>query len=398
MAARSSARTTPVDTLLSPPGAPAPRRTVTAVPAAAIVAGPQGPARGSTPSWGRTLQRPPMPAFPSAEFRGTAQGLFSAEQVQRLMRIEFERAQRYGHPLVLLVLAVDRLVQLQDLYGVEVREQLQDELRRLVRAATRSSDLLGCTVDERLLVLVPHTPAEGAAVLARRILQGARRLRVDGDGRPVRVSLSIGGAYNTRKQRDLAFDTLVEVAQGGLAVAQQAGGDRYVHSDLYDFFEKKRAREAARAPAAATPARAGAAAPGDSVSAQLIGEKIRELFGLTDQDGDLLRRIEQEVVAQALRELKAELLKQATRPDEEHRREIDLLQRRIGKLTQQLGMTEEQLQKVLRAKTVDPGIASIYDSVQGLSADEVQGELKRELMSKIFEANVALRKSLEPRQ
>jgi diguanylate cyclase (GGDEF)-like protein len=332
-------------------------------------------------------------------FRGSDQGLFSPEQIQRLMRIEFERAQRYSYSVVFLLIAVDRLRQLQDLYGFEIREQALNALTGLVKHATRASDFLGCTVDDRLLVLVPHTPPEGAGKMARRVLEGARKLAFDADGRTVRVTVSIGGAHNQR-HGELSFETLLEVAEGGLAVASAGGGDRYVHSELYEFFEKKRQLRAARSgvQAAAEPpeARAPLPAPADegltAIAGRLLGDKIRELFGLNEGDRDLLLQIQKQVVAEALREMKGELVSQLSTTESEQARQIELLERRIAKLTKSLGMTEAELQRVLRAKSIDPGIASIYKSVQGLSGDDVRIELKRALMEKIFEANVELRK------
>ena len=347
-----------------------------------------------------------MSPFSSAPSRGSQPGLFSPGQLRTLMRIEFDRCQRYGYPLVLLLIALDRRTHLQDFYGVEARELLEEELRGLARSASRASDFIGFVNEGRLMILVPHTPPDGAVALAKRILEGARRMRLQADGRVARATVSIGGAYNLRKVKDLAFDTLVEVAEGGLAVAQQAGGDRFVHSDLYEFFEQRKARETnghraaavAVAPAAQVPARALAGLPAGVEDGSLLGSKIREMFGLPEADLDLLRRIEQEVIARVLRELKSDLERGGPEaPSEgEAQRQIELLERRIAKLTEQLGMTEEQLQKVLRAKSVDPGLSSIYDSVQGLSHEEVNAELKRALLGRIFEANVALRQSLTP--
>jgi diguanylate cyclase (GGDEF)-like protein len=331
----------------------------------------------------------------STAFRGSEQGLFSSEQIQRLMRIEFDRAQRYSYPVVFLLISVDRLRQLQDLYGFQVKETILGSLTELLKQATRASDFLGCTVDDRLLVLVPHTPPEGAGTMARRVLEGARKMSFDADGRAVRVTVSIGGAHNQR-HGELSFETLLEVAEGGLAVASAGGGDRFVHSELYEFFEKKRQARAQAAPAPAPPPLPTRAAPMDegltAIAGRLLGDKIRELFGLTDQDRDLLLQIEQQVMAEALREMKNELISKVSSDEGEYQRQIDLLERRVSKLTNSLGMTEAELQRVLRSKNLDAGVSSIYKSVQGLSGDEVQGELKKALMEKIFEANVELRK------
>jgi hypothetical protein len=71
---------------------------------------------------------------------------------------------------------------------------------------------------------------------------------------------------------------------------------------------------------------------------------------------------------------------------------IDLLERRVSKLVQSLETTEEMLKRIAAMKDVDPGVASLYRVVQGLSLGESNRELKMEMMKMIFNANVALQK------
>lgn len=73
-------------------------------------------------------------------------------------------------------------------------------------------------------------------------------------------------------------------------------------------------------------------------------------------------------------------------------REVENLQRRIAKLTDALGTTEQRLQQVAALKDVDGGISSIYREVQGLSAEAAQSGKKKELMADIFKANLKLQK------
>jgi diguanylate cyclase (GGDEF)-like protein len=328
----------------------------------------------------------------SAQFKPSPQGLFSHEDIRRLMRIEFDRARRYHYPVVLLMVSVDRLGQLQDLYGHEVRDEILDALVQRLRAATRSSDFLGTTFDDQVLILVPHTPVGGVGVMARRMLKEARALRLECDGRPMRLTISVGGAHSERNEA-VDFDTMLEVAQAGNEVAQRAGGDRYVHSELYDFFRKRREREGRVAAPETLPGPGGAPIDVAGIG-NLIGDKIKELFGLGAADTNLVARIEREVTRQLLGEMRERRARSGSDPEAEaeYLRKIELLERRVGKLTDQLGMTEGQLKSVLAAKEVDPGLASVYSTVQGLSADEAQAELKKELMAKIFEANVELRR------
>lgn len=73
-------------------------------------------------------------------------------------------------------------------------------------------------------------------------------------------------------------------------------------------------------------------------------------------------------------------------------REVELLQRRIGKLSESLGQTERRLQQVAALKNIDGGISSVYREVQGLRGDETLAGKKKELMAEIFKANLRLQK------
>ena len=69
-----------------------------------------------------------------------------------------------------------------------------------------------------------------------------------------------------------------------------------------------------------------------------------------------------------------------------------MLQRRLTKLVTELEKAEAEIAR-LRAQVAreGEGLASIYREVQGLSEDAASAELKREMMARLFEANLALR-------
>jgi diguanylate cyclase (GGDEF)-like protein len=151
--------------------------------------------------------------------------LFSLAQIQHLMRVEFNRAQRYDYPIVCMLISVDRLGHLRDLYGFDAKEEILEGVVGLLKAQTRSSDFLGRMADDRLLAVVPHTPPEGATILAERLLAGARALEFHGDGRAIHVTLSIGSSHNAGGST-LFFDAMLASAEDALAYASSGGGDR----------------------------------------------------------------------------------------------------------------------------------------------------------------------------
>ncbi|MBI4577785.1 MAG: hypothetical protein HY722_16110 [Planctomycetes bacterium] len=79
--------------------------------------------------------------------------------------------------------------------------------------------------------------------------------------------------------------------------------------------------------------------------------------------------------------------------DAVHSREIDILERRIQKLTQGLEQTERALVSLRERGEEDPGVASIYRQVQGLSTTASDFARRREMLKDIFQQNLQLQMS-----
>lgn len=320
-------------------------------------------------------------------FSRSGNSLFSPAEVRALMVIEFERAQRYDYSVCCLKLRVDRIVEIGTVHGQESRDEVLEAVVNLLRKATRAGDLLGFLDGDRLTVLLPHTDPRGVTFLADRLLAGARKLVFDMDDRSLRVSLSIGIAHNRHPDAD-SFDTMEKVAEEGVVVAEAAGGDRWAETELYALHTKH--HRPAPAPVSSDPA-------STDVRNRLIelmadgGDLERAANTLAEE---LLQRaareIEEERQAMQAEAASAPVAESDASKEAEYQREIDMLRRRVSKLTSSLGSTEREIQRLRRLKTSDDGVASIYRDVQGLEVDDERGEMKRELMSRIFEANLDL--------
>lgn len=334
---------------------------------------------------------PFMREFQIARSEGPVQGIFTPLEIERRMRVEFERAQRHRYPIVCMLVAIDRLSQLQDLYGRESEQEILRAVVGVLRSGTRDSDLLAPLADDRLLLLFPHTAPDVAAVLARRVLSHARKLRFERDGRTLGISLSIGVAHNQHHE-SLTFDTLVRVAEEGLAVADAAGGDRFVETELYQLYERRRRLEADRekreASFGATPAPSASPAKSDQ-------DRLHDLLSGAGHNVGDLKGIDLDTVVRAIHSLREVGGGGAGGDLKEARERIDLLERRIAKLVHVLGVTEEELQRIAALKGIDLGIASIYRSVQGLAPDATFREQKLRMMRNIFEANLDLKRETE---
>ena len=161
----------------------------------------------------------------SSAFSDAERSLFSLAQIQHLMRVEFNRAGRYSYPIVCMIIAIDRLGHLRDLYGYEAKEELLESVVSLLKSETRASDFLGRMADDRLLAVVPHTPPEGAQRLAERLLGGVGSLDFESEGRTIQITLSVGISHNEGGET-LFFDAMLQSAESALNDAMTAGGDR----------------------------------------------------------------------------------------------------------------------------------------------------------------------------
>lgn len=169
--------------------------------------------------------RPHDPADQGDGFVSTS--LFSQAQILHLMKNEFARARRHAVPLGCIVIQVDRLAQLVDLHGVELRAVVRNAVGRLVREKTRGADLLGVTNEDRYLLVLPHTNLAQTRIVALRLHQMFGDYEIGVDGRQLALSLSIGITASGEHQA-MFFDTLVAQAEAAVEFAMGEGGNRVV--------------------------------------------------------------------------------------------------------------------------------------------------------------------------
>lgn len=315
------------------------------------------------------------------------------------MKGEFDRAQRYRFPIVCMMLGVDRIESLNDLYGFQSKKDILNSVADLLKGVTRASDFLGCMVDDRLLVVFPHTAPDVASVLAQRLLARARELRFEDNGRVLGITLSIGVSHN-QHETALSFAGLVKVAEDGLEVADRSGGDRFIQTEVYQLYEDKE-------PNAPLPADTFKSAldkgrkttMGPTLQdAGLEGTFVQKFQALLDATSDkaMAEKLRSEFLQMALKGLAKERMDAINAGStEEKDRIIDNLERRISKLNDQIGLTEDELRRVMAMKQIDGGLASIYRTVQGLSAEGDGADLKKEMMKQIFDANIEMKKSFK---
>ncbi len=159
---------------------------------------------------------------------------FSQAQINHLMKTEFARARRYEYPVACVLMRADRIQALVELHGSELKGVVRRELAALVSDKTRGHDYVGLIADETHMLVLPHTDAAGARVVASRICESFRRLEVQIAGVRLPMSLSLGITACADKST-LFFDTFVAQAEVALDWAIADGGDQVVVFDRVRF-------------------------------------------------------------------------------------------------------------------------------------------------------------------
>lgn len=129
-------------------------------------------------------------------------------------------------------------------------------------------------------------------------------------------------------------------------------------------------------------------------NAQLVQRFMDTFAALRDTSGSSLDELRDGTLALLLEFVDAERKQTNAATAVARDREIDLLQRRVNKLTSSLETSEKRMAEIAALKSIDPGISSIYREVQGIDELDALFKKKSAIMTNIFEANLALQKKV----
>jgi diguanylate cyclase (GGDEF)-like protein len=157
-------------------------------------------------------------------------GLANRRRLLSAFADERNRAERYGTPLSLLLVDLDRLKQINDQRGHVAGDRALQVVAEALRRSCRITDLSARTGGDEFAILAVNTTATEALALAHRVCATMRRLGIERypDGRnALRPTVSIGVA-DLDSAADASFEGLHSAADAALYAAKEAGRDRAV--------------------------------------------------------------------------------------------------------------------------------------------------------------------------
>ncbi len=129
----------------------------------------------------------------------------SAQALQLRLQEEINRAGRHGTPLSCLLVTIGNLEELAREHGSELSEQTLAYAGKALAAQVRGFDRIGRPSEGELLLILPGADGPRGEMVARRVLERLRTVKVEADGarRPLRVSVGLAAWQEELGAEDL---------------------------------------------------------------------------------------------------------------------------------------------------------------------------------------------------
>ncbi|RLB59735.1 MAG: hypothetical protein DRI34_00940 [Deltaproteobacteria bacterium] len=156
--------------------------------------------------------------------RGGGEDFPRFDMFKRVVVMELRKARRYGYPLSVLLVAIDRFEEVARWLDEAQRKSLFRSVWQALHRDLRDTDLTLLFAEEKLLVLMPHTNLEGAVVVADRVRQRVAAIPPPASLVELKVTVSLSAA-STENTRQARLGALVALAMKGIEEAAFKGGD-----------------------------------------------------------------------------------------------------------------------------------------------------------------------------
>jgi diguanylate cyclase (GGDEF)-like protein len=135
----------------------------------------------------------------------------SASALRERLAEEINRARRHGTALSCLLVTIGNLEQLAREHGGELSEQTLAYAANALASQVRGFDRIGRPSEGELLLILPGADGPRGEIVARRVLERLRTIKVESDGvrRPLLISVGLAAW-----EGDVSGEELLESARG----------------------------------------------------------------------------------------------------------------------------------------------------------------------------------------
>ncbi|PGH54110.1 hypothetical protein CRT60_30270 [Azospirillum palustre] len=163
-------------------------------------------------------------------------GLNNRRRFLELAEVEMARLRRYGRPVSVLMLDIDRFKAINDSHGHAIGDRALVRLAEICRGELRDTDHIGRLGGEEFAIILPETPLAAAGEVAERLRHRLALADVPLDPADhgqgcIRMTVSIGVAMSG--EDDACIERALGRADRALYEAKAAGRNRVVIGDGY---------------------------------------------------------------------------------------------------------------------------------------------------------------------
>lgn len=149
-------------------------------------------------------------------------GLYNRRALQERLSEEHSRAARNNHPLVAIMLDIDKFKRVNDLGGHDAGDMVLAELARIVRGLVRAEDVVARFGGEEFCVILPEIPLDDAIGVAERVRRTVASHALPLPARVRAVTVSVGMAALEHGESEMS---LLARADQAMYHAKKTGGN-----------------------------------------------------------------------------------------------------------------------------------------------------------------------------
>jgi diguanylate cyclase (GGDEF)-like protein len=158
-------------------------------------------------------------------FKDAVTGLYNHRYFQETLETELESCCRFGHPLALLMFDVDNFKAINDRYGHRAGDEVLRTIGQYLQRTCRGSDTAARYGGDEFVILLRHTPLDGAKSRAEAICTeiGGTPMRVE--GRAISATISVGIAFFHQREM-IQKNQFISLADKAMYESKRGGRNR----------------------------------------------------------------------------------------------------------------------------------------------------------------------------
>jgi diguanylate cyclase (GGDEF)-like protein len=162
-------------------------------------------------------------------------GIFNKRYLHENLERTLMNMGRVGDMLSIILVDVDCFKVYNDIYGPDASDDALRSIADTLKGCIfRGQDFVARYGGDEFVAVLPHTPEQGARLVADRILEGVRRLSLPNNGSTVSeiITVSVGLVTGTRNPNRWLPQDFYSRMEEAVALAKDHGRNKYVYLGL----------------------------------------------------------------------------------------------------------------------------------------------------------------------